>query len=371
VFERAWNGAGDHKLCAFADDKRLKVFFNLAGPGAFSPYAQPLWASVCWLVTPEQEVERCSRDTEAGREEIRIRESGLWAIAIFALAGVWIAALWFVLISVGLCKSARVHPASHHDDHHHHLHDDPKPKRHDPNQLALEAPVEEEQAEGEELKAGKKKCCRRCRCCCFKCKCCKRCAKKLGGRCLPKGSSGGRSGEGGGSRCQNFCRVCKKMCKFIVKTQATMIGAAFFVATAIIIVVTGLTQLPQETPFCARKPRMPGSLLAWADEPAQRYAVIWCEMGSQASVGLAFVAYCYFLLAFSVSLGSVRIMYHEDRLKRVKLKLKQQREHAAETGDVVESATDYGPGFRIQKMIPKEPIPKRAHEDYDGRVFDV
>lgn len=156
-----------------------------------------------------------------------------------------------------------------------------------------------------------------------------------------------------------------------MKTQAALIGTAIFAASAIGIVIIGGTQVPMEKPYCARKPRLSVSLLAWAEEPTERAAVTWCEYGPIASVGLGFISFCCFLLAFSMTLVKVRKMNNEDQIRQLKIKIKRQREQAAETGDVVESATDYGPGFRIQKMVPKEKAPLHVHEDYDGRVFDV
>lgn len=72
-----------------------------------------------------------------------------------------------------------------------------------------------------------------------------------------------------------------------------------------------------------------------------------------------------------MSLVKVRKMYNEDRMRRVKIRLKQQREAAVNTGKEMETGVDYGPGFRIQKMVAKEKAPMHVHEDYDGRVFDV
>lgn len=357
VFEKAWNGAGDHKLCAFADDSREKVFFNTAS--SMSPYAQPTYASVCYRVTPYKEVERCTRSTAEGQEEIRVTSTGYWAMTVFALSGAWTASLTFVIVMVGLArKSARVHPLRRSSG--------------GPGlQLAL-GDVEGEDAEEarleEEIYLEKKcrirclkkcklkcrrrwtRCKRRCPCCARLASCCKKCWKKFTA-VVPT-------------------RV-KKICKFLVKTEAAMIGTAVFASSAIGIGIAGATQLPMESPFCARKPRLAVSLFAWAEEPAQRYAVTWCEYGPIAAVGLGFISFCCFLLAFSMTLVKVQKMYNEERIRRLKIRLKTNRERAAEHGEEMETGTDYGPGFRIQKMVPKEKAPAHVFEDYDGRVFDV
>lgn len=344
VFARAWSGAGDHKLCVFADDNREKVYFNDAP--SVSPYGQPNYKSVCHRVTPWVKVERCTHHTAEGLKEIKVSDAGYWAIAVLAGSGVWIAALWFVLIMVGLCKSARVHPMPSG------RHAVMRGVSHSEDVLALEnmtaEEIEDKQAM-EELRQ-EKKCRKRCK---KKCKHnCRRCWRTL-------------------HHFKQIKKVAKKLCKLLMKTQASMVGTAAFVATAILLVILGGTQMPKERPFCARKPRMPIYPAAWAQEPAQRYAVVWCEYGSMASVGLGFVAFCCFLLAFSMSFVKVKTQYNADRTKKLKLRLKNQREHAVETGEVVESeGVDYGPGFRIQKMIPKESEPKAVYEDYDGRIFD-
>jgi len=358
VFEKAWDGAGDHKLCAFADDNREKVFFNTAP--SISPYAQPSYASICHRETPYQQVERCTQSTAEGKEEIRVTSTGYWAITVFALSGAWIASMWFVVIMVGLArKSARVHPIGHRGS------GKPGP------QLALEDVQGEDAKEArleEEIQQERKcrrrctkrcklrcrrrwtRCKRRCRCCARLASCCKKCSNKCAA-CIPT--------------------RLKKICKAMVKTQAALIGTAVFAASAIVLVIVGGTQLPMERPYCARKPRLSVSLLAWMEEPAERDAVTWCEYGPMASVGLGFISFCCFLLAFSMTLIKVRKMYNEERMRKLKIRLKQNREKAAETGQEMESGTDYGPGFQIQKMVPKEKAPPHVFEDYDGRVFDV
>jgi len=103
VFDRDWAGAGDHKLCAFAEDGRYMVYFNTAE--STSPYPTSQYASLCWKVTPYQEREKC----QSGDEETEVTSAGSWAIAIYCLSGVWSASLWFVVILVGF-GNRKVHP---------------------------------------------------------------------------------------------------------------------------------------------------------------------------------------------------------------------------------------------------------------------
>jgi len=171
---------------------------------------------------------------------------------------------------------------------------------------------------------------------------------------------------------KNCRRLFRRFVKIICKSTGTLIGTAFYVVAALAILVLGLVQLPLDKPYCAREPRFGASLLAWVEEPAQRYAVVWCEYGPIASVLLSFLAFCNFLLAFSMSLRKVLKIYHEARRRRWKARMQHQRDVAASTGGAIEEdiGRDLGKGFQRAKMIPKDAEPRVMHEDYDGRVFN-
>merc|ERR1719199_1566630 len=149
-----------------------------------------------------------------------------------------------------------------------------------------------------------------------------------------------------------------------------MIGTAIFVASAIAIVVTGGVQLPLEKPECAKESRLAVSLIAWAEEPVERYRIVWCEYGSVASLGLSFYSFCCFLLGFSMAFRKSMWFYHEERKRKYKRNLNRSREKATGKGDAVEDGPNYGEGFRVAKMIPADPRPEHMFEDYNGRVFD-
>lgn len=89
-----------------------------------------------------------------------------------------------------------------------------------------------------------------------------------------------------------------------------------------------------------------------------------------AAVGLGFYAFCTFALAFSQLWIKVRKFYGEERRKRLKEIRLKAIERAAKTGETIITEKDYGPGFRIQKMIPKEEMPEHVFEDYDGKIYD-
>jgi len=294
VYGHAWSGAGEHRNCFFADDNRMKVFFNSAVMP--SPNANKDFASLCWRVPPQGMVQRCV----PGTEETEVTESGAWAIAVFSLAAVWISALWFVLIL--FAPGIKVHP-------------DPTHGHDDPYGLA----AFRQQQENTKMKQFKKK--------------------------------------------------CKNLLKFMFKSIETIIGTGIFVISGIAIVVTGGAQLPMERPDCAKEPRF--APIAWAEEPAERFSIVWCELGAIASVCLSALAFCCFLLAFSMSFVKVRKIAHEDQKRKKKKKLKKLQDKAKEKGQAVDEGPDYGEGFRIQKMIPKEPVPEAIFSDYDGRIFDV
>merc|ERR1712054_197113 len=147
-------------------------------------------------VTPWKYVERCTHHTPEGLKEIKVSNAGYWAIGGLSLSGMWVAALWFVLILVGVCGSGpRVHPEP---DHHHH--DGHAPE----GTLALENMTEEEIADKTErdeirkekrrMRRCRKKCRRSCRMCCrATCKAC--------------------------GQWKDCKELAKKICKLIFKTQ--------------------------------------------------------------------------------------------------------------------------------------------------------
>lgn len=164
-------------------------------------------------------------------------------------------------------------------------------------------------------------------------------------------------------------KTCKKICKFILKSVETIVGTAIFAVSGIAIVITGGVTLTQAKPECAAEPRYAPS--AWAEEPTERVAIVWCEQGYVATIGLFGLAFCCFLLVFSMSFGKVLKYRHEKRMKEAKAKLKKMREKSKEKGEAVEEGRDYGEGFRIEKMIPPEEAPEAIFSDYDGRIFDL
>lgn len=168
-------------------------------------------------------------------------------------------------------------------------------------------------------------------------------------------------------RCQ---KICKKCVKFVLMSVETMVGTAVFVVSAIAIIVTGGVQLPKEKPECAIEPESAMNLGAWIAEPVRRYEIVWCEYGPLAAVGLSFLGFCCFLLGFSMSLRRAVYFYHEERKRVFKLKLRQQKQKAKETGEAVEEGPDLGEGFRVGKMCAQDALPDCMFEDYDGKVFD-
>jgi hypothetical protein len=158
---------------------------------------------------------------------------------------------------------------------------------------------------------------------------------------------------------------CKKFCKFMVRSLETIIGCVVFVVSGIALVIIGITKLPKERPECAKEPTW-----SLASEPSDRFATVWCEQGAIASVGLAAIAFCCFLLTFSMQLVIVVKYRREKRLLEAKKNLQAQREKARSRDGNLEEGPDYGEGFRIQKMAPKEQCPLPAFQDYEGRYFD-
>lgn len=308
TYGNAWNGAGEHKNCFFADDNRYKVFFN----GAVMPSPNPTsdYASMCYRVAPFVAIVRCA----PGSDEMEITWAGTWAMAVFFLWGVWANALCLVIVIFAPAKKVdRVHPT--HEDRVDHTAADP---------YGLDAFNKQRSVESsqEEL-----------------------------------------------SRFKKMKKCCKKCCKFIFHSIETIVGLAFFVASGITLVVVAGLKLPMDKPYCADEPV--DSLLGWSEEPPRRVAVVWCENGAMASVLLSFLAFCYFLLAFTMTLLVVQKFRLEERKRQYKRKLLEMRVKSISKGEAVEDQADYGIGFRVQKMAPKEGAPDAIFSDYDGRIFDV
>lgn len=243
-----------------------------------------------------------------GTAATKVSGAGMWAIAIFFLSSVWVTALCFVLIMfVG------------HHHHHHQVHPEPGEEgvSDDPYGLAAFKHQQSEAASG-------------------------------------------------ATKCKKFC---KKLVMLIVTSMEMAIGAAIFVISGIALAATGLVQLPQKRPYCAKEPRW--APFAWAEEPVERIAVTYCESGAIASVAFSFLAFCVFLLAFSMSYEKVHKYHVEDTKKKEHKHMLKMTQRAQETGEAVEEGPDYGEGFRVGKMIAQEPAPLAMWADYDGRIFDV
>lgn len=165
-------------------------------------------------------------------------------------------------------------------------------------------------------------------------------------------------------------KMCKKICHVIFKSTEMLIGAGIFAISGIALVVIGGVQLPMDKPECAAEPSPVISASRWIDEPNERVAIIWCDLGAIASVVLATFAFCCFLLGFSMSFFKARKYRREEHKRRFKLKLRKQREKTLETGEAIEEGPNYGEGFRIEKMVPKEALPEVVWSGYDGRIFE-
>jgi len=297
MYGKSWNGAGDHKYCLYADDGRIKVFFNNAN--TFSPRPNRNYASVCYQASQSGAIGDCVR----GSEETQVSGAGSWAMAVFFLAAAWIIALSFVFVL--FAPSVRVHPE----------HVDPNA-----DMYGLEAFRAQQEVNSK------------------------------------------------AKRCKKFC---KKMFHVIFKSAEMVIGAGIFAVSGIALVVVGGVQLPKDKPECAVEPSIVIDVLAWVEEPNERVAIIWCDLGAMASVGLAAFAFCCFLLGFSMAFFKMRRYRREEHKRRYKLKLRKQREKTLETGEAIEEGPNYGEGFRVEKMIPKEAIPDVLWSDYDGRIFET
>lgn len=190
--------------------------------------------------------------------------------------------------------------------------------------------------------------------------------------------------------------ICKLLFKFVVKSTETLIGTAFFAITGIILVVTGGTQLPKERPPCFAEPSSVARGVAWAEEPAKRFAIIWCELGPISAVLLPLLSYCCFMLSFSILLRRAMRYAGEDRRARNKRKARELMTKKKRDADSRKLSTmsgmsqashgghskkkapqplaledDEDKGFQVKNMIPKEPLPDPAFQDLDGRIFDV
>jgi len=172
------------------------------------------------------------------------------------------------------------------------------------------------------------------------------------------------------SKAKRCKKTCKKICHVIFKSTEMLIIAAVFAVSGIALVVVGGVQLPLDKPECAAEPRSVVAFSAWITEVNERVAIVWCDLGAMASVGLATFAFCCFLLGFSMSFFKARKYRREENKRRFKMKLRKQREKTLETGEAIEEGVDYGEGFRVQKMIPKDPLPEVLWSDYDGRIFE-
>lgn len=264
-----------------------------------SPSAFAFHASLCYRVPPRVTVLKChSEDPERA-----VKAQGSWAIAIFFLAGVWVTALWLVIIVV--------QPG-------HRVHADKPPEAHS-----------EEDPYGLEAFRWQQE----------------------------------------NTRAKRFKKGCKKACHFMIQSAETLIGTGVFVVSFVALVVVGGVQLPLDKPPCAKEPSY--SIDAFWTEPAERISVVWCEQGALATVLLGALSFCQFLLVFSMLFGKVVKFRAEKHAREAKKRLKLQKQKAMDTGAAIEDGPDYGAGFRVGKMIPKEPLPDAIFQDYDGRVFDL
>jgi hypothetical protein len=178
---------------------------------------------------------------------------------------------------------------------------------------------------------------------------------------------------------EKSCPCCKTLCPLLFESSEFIIGTAAYCVPALVLIVLGTTQLPLEKPYCATEPR--SDLSAVVDEPAERFSMVWCEIGALSSVLLGFLGFCTYVLAFSMLLRNVMKNITEERVRNSKHRLAEQRaeqrNRAMETGrpvilDSKNSKKDAGQDrFQISEMNLKEERPEPIWQDYDGRIFDI
>lgn len=357
IFHFAYAGAGEHKKCFFADDNRSKVYYNFAEMPAPRPNRR--YKSVCHRVSPYDFTVHCG----PGMAETEVSGAGQWAIAVFALAGVWSTALWFAISLVLIARSR--HPKVH-----------PEADARAPKPTGLVALEDQAKAV---IEVG----------------------ARVEAECDGEWKIGTVRSETGGEysiqldggdltaltrnvklvevkkkkRCKKCCRCgccvlvyhlpcCKKLIHVLVLLSEGIIGISAFGFSFIALVVAGATQLPMEQPKCASDPVS----FDWIfDEPVERFSVVWCEMGALSAVLLSFLAFSDFVLCFSMSLRKVLKHRHEEHVRTQKVELQRIKTAAVVNWEPVEKES----GFRVKHMIPKEDAPVPIWSDYDGRVFDV